>query len=85
MNTLLLAVLVLFLPGSLCENPGLKAAITDKGLGFVCHTATTILENALPTLPIPDITGSTKVKVAFLTAHIDYSRQPEHSWVQLYS
>ena len=73
MNNLLFAVLVLFLPGSLCENPGLRAAITDKGLGFVCHTATTVLENALPTLPIPDITGRTKVKVAFITAHIDYS------------
>ena len=73
MNTWLFAVLVLFLPGSLCENPGLRAAITDKGLGFVSHTATTILENALPTLPIPDITGKVKVKVAIKSAHIHYS------------
>ena len=74
MNTWLFAVLpVLFLPGSLCENPGLRAAITDKGLGFVGHTATTILENALPTLTIPDITGKVKVKVAIKSAHIHYS------------
>ena len=73
MNTWLFATLVLFLPGSLCENPGLRAAITDKGLGLVCHTATAILEKALPTLSIPDISGRVKVKASFIHTHIDYS------------
>ena len=73
MNTWIFVVLVLFLPGSLCENPGLRAAFTDKGLAFVCHTATNILEKALPSLSIPDITGRVKVKVTFIKAHIDYS------------
>ena len=72
MNTWLLAVLVLFVPGSLCENPGLRAAITDKGLGLVCHTATAILEKALPSLSIPDISGRVKVK-AIVHTHIDYN------------
>ena len=64
---------MLFLPGSLCENPGLRAAITDKGLESVGHSATTILKNALPTLTIPDITGKVKVKVAIKSTHIHYS------------
>ena len=73
MNSWLFAVLLLFIPGSLSENPGLRAVITDKGLSFVCHTATDILEKALPSLPIPDITGSATFKVTFIKVTIDYS------------
>ena len=73
LNSWLFAVLLLFIPGSLSENPGLRAVITDKGLSFVCHTATDILEKALPSLPIPDITGSATFKVTFIKVTIDYS------------
>ena len=73
MNISFLACVVLFLTSALGENPGLRTAITTKGLNYVCHSATILLERALPSLSIPDIHGRVKVKAAFIKTHIDYS------------
>ena len=61
-----IALFVLLLPTSLGENPGLRAAITIKGLNYICHSGINILQKALPTLTIPDIFGKVK-----LPLHID--------------
>ena len=73
MVSLFFALLVVLPLGSLGVNPGFRAAITDKGLTYVCHTATVLLERALPSLSIPDINGRVKIKVVFIKTSIDYS------------
>lgn len=74
--SLFFALLLLpFLPlASLSENPGFRAAITNKGLSQVCDTATVLLKESLPSLSIPQtINGRANIRISrYARTHINY-------------
>ncbi|XP_072022258.1 bactericidal permeability-increasing protein-like [Amphiura filiformis] len=43
-------------------NPGFKARVTQKGINYMRDVGLNILKQELSTLPIPDISGSEKIK-----------------------